>query len=84
MTDKNKPVAWRIFRKIRWDYRDEPTTAPSERANWQPLYAHRAEWVGLTVKEVTDLAKPYINKGGIMEWELYAIDINTKLKEKNA
>jgi hypothetical protein len=41
-------------------------------------------WVGLTVEEIEAIGKPAEEKdGSIQAWGLFAVAIETKLKEKN-
>jgi hypothetical protein len=48
------------------------------------LKAREGVWVGLTVEEIEAIGKIYAEKdGSIQMWGLYAVAIETKLKEKN-
>ena len=80
----SKPVAWRVFRNNQWTYRASPNNSKEERAIWQPLFAHRQEWVGLTDEEVGMLTV----FDGLHHVEVpllakFTRAIEAKLKEKN-
>jgi hypothetical protein len=73
----SKPVAWRVFRGDQWTYRASPNASKEERALWQPLYAHRQEWQGLTEEDVKDIV--FVERS----WADAVRKVEAKLKEKN-
>ena len=73
----SKPVAWRVFRNNQWTYRASPNNSKEERAIWQPLFAHRQEWVGLTDEDVKDIV--FVERS----WADAVRKVEAKLKEKN-
>jgi hypothetical protein len=79
----SEPVAWQWLNTAHLRLRLPKDAEPGA---WNPLYTAppRREWVGLTDREIEEIAR-YQDEHGSGPWHLaFARAIEAKLKEKNA